>query len=358
MLQSNFTANNGSFDINQFVLAPNGVIDSGCASRQSMHFSGTTGAQILTTQDVNMTGRGIVQFDLNLGCRSVSAAWSVVLEQSTNLGTSFSIVLPLCNILSTGSCSSTWLSTGESRYFSTDLNGQWRRFVIQVNVTGLVRYRWRLERQLPSYLGAEWGVTNIYIGSGCNNGCSGRGSCFGGTCVCDSGSVFNGTTCVVDSPTLTQFRETFETSLNSANWVQSSGGSPGSSPCGTLAAAQSMFFNGASGPRRMITNDINTTNADILSFYLQLGYSSSILGSVASTCYTPASSAVSVTLSYSTDAGLTYTLLALYQTVVSFAGPTVLTYYLPSEAKSSGTRFHWWQPSSGSSIDVWVRCVM
>jgi reelin len=148
-----------------------------------------------------------------------------------------------------------------------------------------------------------------------------------------------------------QFREAFEAPLSSSNWLVASGGSPASSLCGTLAAGQSMFFNGV-GVRRVVTSDINTTNADILSFYLQIGYSSSILGSSVN-CYSPSTAGTSATLSYSVDGGLTYTLLASY-TYNSFLGPTPLTYSLPSGAKSSGTRFQWWQPASTNNFDFWV----
>jgi reelin len=280
----------------------------------------------------------------------------VIFEQSTNFGATWSIVIPMCNVFTTSGCPSTWVSTGESRYSSLDLNGQWRRYTIGLTTTGIVRYRWRLERWLPSAYAASWAVTNIYIGNECNGGCGGHGYCVSGTCVCDSNAVYNGSVCVVTNAP-TELRETFESPLSSSNWLAGDNGAPATSSCGTLAAGQSMFFTGAGG-RRLETIDLNTVNASVVTFYIQLGYSSSIAGKTLS-CSSPNEIASGVVLAYSNDGGMTYTTLGSFN-YNSFQNSSEIVYNISgTAAQTTSTRFMLWQPmNSGTSLDVWVRDVV
>jgi hypothetical protein len=84
--------------------------------------------------------------------------------------------------------------------------------------------------------------------------------------------------------------------------------------------------------------------------YVQLGtnYQST------SYCSVPSTAAEGIAIAYSTNGGITFTLMTTIA-YSSYRTPTEVTFALPAAAKSSTTRFMVWQPSSsGSSYDVWV----
>ena len=89
-----------------------------------------------------------------------------------------------------------------------------------------------------------------------------------------------------------------------------------------------------------------------MAFYLQVGYSSSVLGTTAS-CSTPTNSGRGVSLSYSVDGGNTYVLMNTF--TISSTFPQEYVYAIPTGAVSASTRFQWWQPGQSSvNNEVWV----
>ena len=306
----------------------------------------------MTTQDVQLNSGSFIQFDINVGCGKSLSAFNVVLESSTASGQigSWGQVTTLC--IPYTSCT-TWLATGESRYDLSDLNGQWRRIVIPLSASPQIRFRWRSVRSNT----AEWAVTNIHIGDGCSQGCGGHGYCISSTCVCDSGFSPSNGTCVVSSPIVTEFRETFD-SLNASNWINLSGVSITSSPCGVLAYGNAAYVSG-SYPRRMITADINTTSANVLNFYMLLGTSSG------SPCYGPNSGlSDGIVIGYSTNGGISYKTFPTNGMVApgTYTSPTEVTLFLPADSKTPATRFIFWQPSFTAGYpgygEYWVSLVL
>ena len=242
VIESTLSIGSGTLDPNSFVYATNGAIDQACISQSAFHFTGTSGTQILTTQDVTLGPGSFIQFDINIGCGNAGTlpAFDVVLEYSINSGQSWSsYVVPLCNSFQS-TCGSSFYSWGESRYYLSDFNGLWRRVTIPLTLSGVTRFRWRNERGAGATSAAEWAVTNIHIGAGCPVGCGGRGRCINNTCVCDNGFALNSTgSCVVSSQIQTEFREQFESSLSAASWTLVEGGGNVQSNCGYLASGQS-----------------------------------------------------------------------------------------------------------------------
>jgi hypothetical protein len=148
-------------------------------------------------------------------------------------------------------------------------------------------------------------------------------------------------------PIQNELRETFESSVtsNSQNWWIANGGVAKSSVCGTLASGMSMEFSGSPGGRRLITADINTTNAAVLNFYL-MNYSPY--------CNQPTSTTQGIVVGYSVDGGITFKQMTTYS-YTAYAAPNELSLYIPLDGRVSAARFMFWQPANGGSGNsLWV----
>jgi reelin len=299
---------------------------------------------------MNLPSNGFVQFEINLGCGSTNPTFVVNLEYSTDYGSTWSTLVPFCNPVSS-SCSSVY-SLGLSRYSYVDVAGEWRRFIIPVSITGTARFRWRNERVAGvsgSVYQAEWGITNVYVGSQCARGCGGFGTCINGTCQCDAGFALNATSgrCFSTTAQPTEIRESFEGSTS--NWLLLNGVSFINSSCGVLSSGRSLYAFGSS-QRRAITVDMNCVQASVLNAVIQLG---TYYGSTA-TCSYPSQSSETIYLGYSVDGGVSFNQLGVVPHGSS-SQPTDYTFALPAAAKTTSTRFMFWQPqSSGPNIDQWV----
>jgi len=104
-----------------------------------------------------------------------------------------------------------------------------------------------------------------------------------------------------------------------------------------------------SGPdiRELVTNDIDTTNANFIEFVFRLGGDDTI-------CQTPSNPSESVIVQYSIDGGASwdnFNILCYSQYRIA----THVSYELTPQLQTRATRFRWWQPShSGTGLDEWA----
>jgi len=149
----------------------------------------------------------------------------------------------------------------------------------------------------------------------------------------------SGTSLNVDASLL---YDDFDPGIDSSQWSNLSGGSPGTS-CGSVSG-NALYFSGTS-TRSITTNNLNTIGANTVSFYLKIG-------SGAPPCEN-AEPGEDVVLEYSTNSGTSWTTIATY---IESAYPTFtsLNTTIPMTAKTSSTMFRWRQLShSGGCCDHW-----
>ncbi|MGH0173041.1 UNVERIFIED_CONTAM: hypothetical protein FKN15_001931 [Acipenser sinensis] len=116
--------------------------------------------------------------------------------------------------------------------------------------------------------------------------------------------------------------------------------------CGVISSGSSLYFSKA-GRRQLVSWDLETSWVDFLQFYLRVG------GETAE-CNRADNREEGVLLQYSNNGGITWGLLAeMYFS--DFTKPRFVYYELPEAAKTSCTRFRWWQPMhSGEGYDQWA----
>ncbi|XP_023204313.1 reelin isoform X1 [Xiphophorus maculatus] len=285
----------------------------------------------------------VAQFSINLGCGSYQPANSVNLEFSTNLGRSWSLLHTECL---PELCAGPHLP--HSTIYSSDNYSGWTRISIPLPnaaLTETTRFRWK---QTGTGTGNMWAIDNVYIGPACLRFCSGRGHCSRTGCKCDPG--FSGPACELASQTFPAFlSEGFSSPrLSSYHSFSSLRGGEVSFGCGVLASGKALVFN-RDGRRHLVTAPLDSSQARYLQFTLRLG-SRSILSS----CPAPNQPGEGVLLHYSSDNGITWTLLRHYA-YQGFHEPRIVSVELPSGARKFGVQFRWWQPyHSGRSRDVWA----
>ena len=105
-----------------------------------------------------------------------------------------------------------------------------------------------------------------------------------------------------------------------------------------------------SGPRQIITVDMNTLTTQYLQFRIRIGtYTSS-----SSTCNVVDSVDEGVLVHHSNDGGITWQLLKNLP-YNAYTNPGYITIELPTGARSPSIRFRWWQPhNQGVNRDEWV----
>uniref|UniRef100_A0A3Q2U7U2 Reelin n=1 Tax=Fundulus heteroclitus TaxID=8078 RepID=A0A3Q2U7U2_FUNHE len=285
----------------------------------------------------------VAQFSINLGCGSYQPANSVSLEFSTNLGRSWSLLHTECL---PELCAGPHLP--HSTIYSSDNYSGWTRISIPLPnaaLTETTRFRWK---QSGTGAGNMWAIDNVYIGPACLRFCSGRGHCSRTGCKCDPG--FSGPACELASQTFPAFlSEGFSSPrLSSYHSFSSLRGAEVSFGCGVLASGKALVFN-RDGRRHLVTAPLDSSQARYLQFTLRLG-SRSILSS----CPAPDQPGEGVLLHYSSDNGITWTLLRHYA-YQGFHEPRIVSVELPSGARKFGVQFRWWQPyHSGRGHDVWA----
>jgi reelin len=302
---------------------------------------------IVITQDVTSTHtQYVAQFDINIGCGQFTSSnsGSVSFDFVTYNGplSSWKNVLQDCV---PGTC-----STGNyqeaSSYYSSD---GWQRVTVALPLTAITdasQFRWY--QSSPSSV--PWAIDSIYIGHDCPSFCSGHGRCMPGYCVCDAGYTSNDcSTPLLQLPT--ELRDDFSKgTIDPQKWSFYQGVT-GTQPirCGPVSGPNALLF-AQSGPRQIITVDMNTLTTQFLQFRIRIGtYTSS-----SSTCNVVDSVDEGVLVHHSNDGGTTWQLLKNLP-YNAYTNPGYVTVELPTGARSPSTRFRWWQPhNQGVNRDEWV----
>ncbi|XP_068578627.1 reelin-like isoform X1 [Cebidichthys violaceus] len=285
----------------------------------------------------------VAQFSINLGCGSYQPANSVSLEFSTNHGRSWSLLHTECL---PELCAGPHLP--HSTIYSSDNYSGWTRISIPLPnaaLTETTRFRWK---QAGTGLGNMWAIDNVYLGPACLRFCSGRGHCSRTGCKCDPG--FSGPACELASQTFPAFlSEGFSSPrLSSYHSFSSLRGAEVSFGCGVLASGKALVLNRDSR-RHLVTAPLDSSQARYLQFTLRLGSRSTL-----SSCPAPDQPGEGVLLHYSSDNGITWTLLQHYA-YQGFHEPRIVSVELPAGARKFGVQFRWWQPyHSGRGHDVWA----
>uniref|UniRef100_A0A671L3B4 Reelin n=1 Tax=Sinocyclocheilus anshuiensis TaxID=1608454 RepID=A0A671L3B4_9TELE len=285
----------------------------------------------------------LVQFSINLGCGAYQPANSVKLEFSTNHGRSWSLLHTECL---PELCAGSHLP--HSSIYSSENYSGWTRITIPLPnsaLTDSTRFRWRQTAVGSSNM---WAIDNVYIGPSCLRFCSGRGHCSRTGCKCDHG--FSGPACELASQTFPAFlSESFSSvRLSSYHSFSSLRGAEVSFACGVLASGKALVFNRDSR-RHIVTTPLDSSQARYLQFTLRLGSRST-----SSSCPAPDQPGEGVLLHYSSDNGITWTLLQHYA-YQGFHEPRIVSVELPPGARKFGVQFRWWQPyHSGHGQDVWA----
>ncbi|KAF3855008.1 hypothetical protein F7725_023063 [Dissostichus mawsoni] len=285
----------------------------------------------------------VAQFSINLGCGSYQPANSVSMEFSTNQGRSWSLLHTECL---PELCAGPHLP--HSTVYSSENYSGWTRISIPLPnaaLTDTTRFRWK---QSGSGSGNMWAIDNVYLGPACLRFCSGRGHCSRTGCKCDPG--FSGPACELASQTFPAFlSEGFSSPrLSSYHSFSSLRGAEVSFGCGVLASGKALVFNRDSR-RHLVTSPLDSSQARYLQFTLRLGSRSTL-----SSCPAPDQPGEGVLLHFSSDNGITWTLLQHYP-YQGFHEPRIVSVELPAGARKFGIQFRWWQPyHSGRSHDVWA----
>jgi len=119
-------------------------------------------------------------------------------------------------------------------------------------------------------------------------------------------------------------------------WMSLEGGST-CTECGILAEDTALYF-GGSTVRQAITQDLDLRGAKFLQYWGRIGSENNM-----TSCHRPICRKEGVLLDYSTDGGITWTLLHEmdYQKYISVRHDYIL---LPEDALTNTTRLRWWQP--------------
>jgi hypothetical protein len=301
----------------------------------------------LTTHFLTLVQGTYIQFDLLVTCGEPfdsSHDRSVQLQYSRN-GLLFLSMYYGCSRSLSTSC-----VRRQTRYYS-GLHSSWRRVTIPLDTVTVpslpatVKLQWIGIFQMVANSSEHWAIDNVYIGMGCPNMCKNHGRCNStDQCVCDEG--YSGVNCNVSSrPLATKLEENFNGSL-SDQWDIISGGNV-STACGELSFGtnSSMVFNMA-GERQLVTVDMNTTDVDVITFvFLATSKRSRPCSSFGS---------VYVYLSFSNDGGILWSTLSLLRNSDSGL-PVFKRLELPAGARTSSTRFQWWQSRTHrKNKEVWA----
>ncbi|XP_074645991.1 reelin-like [Tubulanus polymorphus] len=310
------------------------------ASSDALLFNSHSTEQYAETWDLNVNSDSFLQFDLRMGCGRIlkSETFTVGLYYSIDTGITWYLLMDEC-LPPDSQCGKYKMGT---IYHSEIYNDDWKRVTLKIPlqaVSSSTRFKWKLIEDKSR--GNSWAIDNIYIGSGCEWMCSGHGTCLNGICTCDSGFV--GEFCAHSRMNIAGFKETFERTFSKRLWSVVIGGSV-TNRCGTVVNGQSLTVFG-DGLRLLETQELDTSHLLYTQFYIQYGCRQ-----------VPDSWPVShsVLLQFSTNAGVDWvTVKEIHHDESKRQFRRFYHVALPVAAKSTSTKFRFWQPKHGGSRSVW-----
>ncbi|XP_053261694.1 reelin [Podarcis raffonei] len=306
--------------IERFCESPDGVMMCGSHDGREVY---------AITHDLTPTENWIMQFKISVGCKTSEkiAQNQVHVQYSTDFGVSWSYLIPQC-LPADPKCSGS--VSQPSVFFPTK---GWKRITYRLPeslVGNPVRFRF-----YQKYSDMQWAIDNFYLGPGCVDNCRGHGDCLKEQCVCDPG--FSGPNCYLTQTLKTFLKERFDNEeIRPDLWMSLEGGTA-CMECGILAEDTALYFGGTT-MRQAVTQDLDLRGAKFLQYWGRIGSENNM-----TTCHRPTCRKEGVLLDYSTDGGVSWTLLHEmdYQKYISIRHDYIL---LPEDALTNTTRLRWWQP--------------
>uniref|UniRef100_A0A8C6XTW2 Reelin n=1 Tax=Naja naja TaxID=35670 RepID=A0A8C6XTW2_NAJNA len=306
--------------IEKFCDSPDGVLMCGSHDGREAY---------AITHDLTPTEHWIMQFKISVGCKTSEkiAQNQVHVQYSTDFGVSWRYLIPQC-LPADPKCSGA--VSQPSVFFPTK---GWKRitYPLPENLVGNpVRFRF-----YQKYSDVQWAIDNFYLGPGCVENCQGHGDCLKEQCICDPG--FSGPNCYLTHPLKTFLKERFDNEeIRPELWMSLEGGLA-CLECGVLAEDTALYFGGPT-VRQAVTQDLDLRGAKFLQYWGRIGSENNM-----TTCHRPTCRKEGVLLDYSTDGGISWTLLHEmdYQKYISIRHDYIL---LPEKALTNTTRLRWWQP--------------
>ncbi|XP_051890268.1 reelin isoform X1 [Pristis pectinata] len=326
-----------------------GNVQPYCNHDWTLSFTGdsktSSSMRYVETQSMQIGASYMLQFNLVMGCGkpfTLHVDNQISLEYSTNHGLTWHLVQEEC-FPSMPSCQE---FTSASVYHSSEFP-QWKRVTVplqQKTWSSATRFRWSQSYYMVQ---DEWALDDIYIGQQCPGMCNGHGWCHNGLCSCDPG--YRGSSCKPEVMLPSTVTCDFENEAVMKNdWQEVIGGQivKPEEGCGIISSGSSLYFS-ENGKRQLVSWDLDTQWVDFIQFYIRIG------GNTGS-CNTPDSREEGVLLQYSNNGGITWNLLSeMYFS--DFSQPRFVYFELPASAKTTCTRFRWWQAvHSGEGYDQWA----
>lgn len=189
----------------------------------------------------------------------------------------------------------------------------------------------------PTGIG-EWFVTNQKF----------NGERAGAAAVYNEGKAFvlGGACGTLDSGTTTTvMQDDLDPGIDGSMWSSTPNMSVGIA-CGTLVSGNALYSTGDNDAIAE-TKDVDVLNGGTVSFYLR------IPASGGSPCWAPNSSNEDVVLQYSNNGGSGWSTIATYQED-NFDSATLIEETIPVAARTSNTRFRWYNPNADNNRDQWA----
>ncbi|MBN3305955.1 RELN protein, partial [Amia calva] len=281
------------------------------------------------TQDIIPSDDWIMQFKVAVGCGTPErqTARQVHIQYSVDFGVSWRYLVPQC-LPADPQCAGQ--VSQPSVFFPSS---GWKRAVYPLpDALTDTPVRFRFYQQ---HSDTQWAIDNFYIGPACPTHCSGHGDCLDQRCLCDPG--YSGPQCYLSSALRTSLKERFDwEGTEGPQWQRVEGGHP-CVDCGVLAEGTALYFGGATA-RQAVTKDLDLRGAKFVEYWARIGSEDNM-----TTCHRPACRKEGVLLDYSTDGGVSWTLLHEmdYLKYVAVRRDYI---ELPPGALSNVTRLRWWQP--------------
>ncbi|XP_039625794.1 reelin isoform X1 [Polypterus senegalus] len=306
--------------VERFCDVPDGVMVCGSHDGREVY---------AVTHDLVPSHDWIMQFKIVVGCRSTEkiSQNQVHVQYSLDFGVTWKYVVPQC-LPADPECAGQ--VSQPSVFFPTR---RWKRIIYPLPdflVGNSVRFRF-----YQKFSDVQWAIDNFYIGPACPDNCGGQGDCLMNRCLCDPG--YSGPNCYLNKAIKSTLKERFDSEeLHSESWLSVEGGRV-CTECGVLVEDTALYFGGAN-TREAVTVDLDLRGAKFVEYWAQIGSENNI-----TSCHRPVCRKEGVLLDFSTNGGVTWTLLHEmdFQKYLMVRRDYIV---LPEEAQTNNTRLRWWQP--------------